>query len=296
MFNTSTETTRAARTVITDLQRIGATIPEPVAKVIADGEATKKGLADLIAAGDRLPALALRRVKGEKVPAAELQDALLGAALATRGSQVEQLQAASGRDLLGAVVQHAGAIIDALRPAFDEAADVIRAARESLGDVDLDDLAAVTAIGGDAAEQWKRAKQAEQRLEQVRRITVTLRQAGAYPGTNDPREAFLAVARLDMPAYKHIHRGTTMWTVAAIGELSLARPDEYRARVDALTEAWARDPKNPATRLGPGAGQYPPARGMTPDQFTPTSDTTPNGGDSHPDNGTGVEVIGGGAR
>lgn len=263
MFDrTPNEATRAARQVITDMTRIGATLPPEIAAAVEAKDREQTGLRTLLEHGTdaKLTDLAAARVKGQKVNQSELTDVLLGAALAARPQAQDGITRAADSVIGHALRDNADAVVDALRPTFDQAAAAIGAARGVLGDVDLDDLAAVTAKGGDAAQHWQDAKAATERIHQVKTVIERLAAAGGYPKTADPREKWLPLLDVDLPGYKTLTRDATAWDAARAGTLSLAGPTEYQARLAALDQAWGRDPKNPATRLGPGVGQHPTDR------------------------------------
>lgn len=257
MFITTEQ--RAAQTAVATLDRLGVERPAQIAKAAKAQEEDAAGMAALLAKGDTLRELGAARGRGEDVDSTALLDALLGATLASTG-QTDDLKRDGASAVYEAVRADVDAIIEAVRPVFDEAAATIAAARAALGDVDLADLTAVAGIGGDAAEHWKRATAAERTVEQIKQLTGTLRQARAYPGTNDPREQHLAVVDVDLEGYKHIDRGTSVWQASGVGTLSLATPDEYTARLARINEQWGADPQNPATRIGPGVGQFSPTR------------------------------------
>lgn len=260
MFDrTPNEATRAARQVITDMHRLAATLPPEIGAAVEAKDQEQAGLRTLLEHGTdaRLTDLGSARVKGRKINQAELTDVLLGAALAARPQAQDAITRAGDAAISQALKEHADALVDALRPTFDQAAATIAAARDVLGDVDLDDLEAVTAKGGDAAQQWQNAKAATQTIHQVKTVIERLATVGAYPQTSDPREKWLPLLDVDLPGYKTLTRAATAWDAARAGALSLAGPAEYTTRLHAIQEAWATDPKNPTTRIPVGTGQVP---------------------------------------
>lgn len=260
MFDrTPNEATRAARQVITDMRRIGATLPPEIGAAVEAKDREQAGLRTLLEHGTdaKLTDLAAARVKGQKVNQAELTDVLLGAALVARPQAQDGITRAGDAAISQALKEHADTVVDALRATFDQAAATIAAARDVLGDVDLDDLEAVTSKGGDAAQQWQDAKAATQSVHQVKTVIERLATAGGYPQTADPREKWLPLLEVDLPGYKTLTRTSTAWDAARAGTLSLAGPTEYQARLQAIEEAWATDPKNPTTRIPVGTGQVP---------------------------------------
>ena len=179
MYTAATDTERAARTVIATLTQLGVSPPQPVAEAVEAEKADTNGLRALTAKADRLDELARARARGQSIKTTEALDVLLGAALKTNPTKHEAIVSGAARRVHTAVVEHVEDILDALRPVFDEAAATITAARAVLGDVELTDLAAVTGVGGDAAEHWRRATAAEKTLQQIKQMILHLRGARA---------------------------------------------------------------------------------------------------------------------
>ncbi|WP_374928605.1 hypothetical protein [Kytococcus sedentarius] len=148
------------------------------------------------------------------------------------------------------------AVVEAVRPVFDAAAEKMAAAYVVLGDVDLDDLKAITEKGGDAAARWQDATNGERVITQVLQLLTALATAGAYPN-GDRRERLLAVAAMNLDQYRKTNEHSRPWDVLRVtGELSLATPDEFTRRVGVIRDEWSRDPDNVRTRIPERVGQF----------------------------------------
>lgn len=252
---THNETSRAAVVLLNDLNRHGITLPKPVADAVKAAQRTNNRFAEFESEGsdDALAAL----LADEKAPDQEkLTRAALAAAIATRPGVKQRVGYAGTQAVQATIREHGPAIVQALRPAFDQAAADLDTAAKTLGEVDLEDLPAITARGGDAAEQWKRATAAEKVITDLRNVLWRLSVAGGYPGSGDSHERVLAIAELDLVAYKKITGTTGPWEIRRHGTLSLADAEEFTARQNRIGEQWQADPANRTNRVPEGTGQY----------------------------------------
>lgn len=136
---------------------------------------------------------------------------------------------------------NADKLLQAFVPVFDKAAATIAAALEQLGDVDLDDTAAVLGRGGDSASLWAQIQDAERVIAQVRTVREQL--TAGHPV--DPRYTILGYAAVPPDEFIDGQLGGAQlkgWQVVRRGwELSLATPTVLRERIDAVgAEVTAR--------------------------------------------------------
>lgn len=253
------EIQRPARRLIRELHALDIEPPEPIAAVVARTASVTTGLADLRQAGTQLPDLIRRAADGEKVAPTR---ALLGASVT--GQVADKIDADLADELVVAIRKHATEVIDVLRPTFEEANAAMTAATGVLGDLDLDDLAAVTAKGGTAADAWQKAKAAEEQVRAILKVIGTLIAMRAISvRSSDQREHRLFICD---PTYEQyvacVGAQTTPWQChRACGGLDLATPTSYAERVARMDRGWAEDPRNPANRgvAGNNIGQVPSA-------------------------------------
>lgn len=133
---------------------------------------------------------------------------------------------------------HAADIVEAFTGPFDRAAVTLVESFGRLGDLDLGDTDAVTRLGGDAAGVWLAAKAAEQAIVDIREVWQEL----AVIARSVPFAPHLAAHVIaDVPASAAIEDPAVLrlrpWELVRRGwTLSLATPEEYRCRGDAIVE------------------------------------------------------------
>jgi hypothetical protein len=224
------------RQVFTNADRVAATIPKPIRTehdtLAALAEKVRHGL-DI---GDDLPAAVLDALAAGRDPVtdARVRDAVVAREVAGCGHSVETALNARVVDFLH---RNADAILAAFVTPFDAAAATIAAVADKLGPVDLDDTRAILNRGGDAAQLWADAQNAE-------RVIKTIRDTFALFGAIHPSHAVDArykiltyadvpagrflddqLSRVDLPAFEVVQRGIP---------LSLASRDVLRSRIDAV--------------------------------------------------------------
>lgn len=260
-IRTRNEHDRAALNALRALEKYG-TLPAPITEAHDQAQATVDVVHNLAAEAtpERLADLFGRlAVGGKQRPSDEEVSRAVLANMATMQPRVlEAVGHNAMTAILAAMREHAPALVEMLRAPFDKAVAELDAAAAVLQGVDdLDDLQAVANIGGEAADAWKRAKAAEATVLSVEGTLLQLGTAGCYSRTGDARERRLAVLDTTFEGYRHVKPQTRPWQLRQYGTLSLAAADEHRERVARLDAEWAEHPDNPATRIGPGAGQYP---------------------------------------
>lgn len=142
--------------------------------------------------------------------------------------------------------EHGPIVADTLRPIFDEAAAAIVAAREVLGDVDLEQLDGIWQRGGPAGAAWAEVQRAEQTITSIVRLRGRL---GAGTGSAE-RFRILTIAEVPAEVYAREnmyesearqHHQKRPWDIVRRGwRLRLATPEELRASIDAVNEARQR--------------------------------------------------------
>lgn len=139
---------------------------------------------------------------------------------------------------------HAATVWAAFAEPFDTAATALAAALERLGPVDLDDTRAVLARGGNAADVWAGAQQAERTIRDVRAVWKLLGAAGStFPAEQD-RHRLLVIADISAERWTADKlNGSSMgaWDALRAGyRLDLATPETFRARLAAIAELHAK--------------------------------------------------------
>lgn len=263
MFETD-ERTRAARTALAYYTRHGIDLPDRTAAAVEDAARARDMLTELQTEGgpDALADMFGALIDGTTKPdPAQLTRTVLAAMLADRPAVTQRLTARRDAALVAAMREDGPHLVEALRPTFEAAAaDLEAAASVLVGVDDLEDLQAVANVGGDAAAAWKSAKAAEASVLALEAALTQLSVAGCYHRTGDGRERRLAILDADFEGYRHVKLQTRPWQLRKLGTLSLATADELAARIARVDAEWAKHPDNPATRIGPGAGQFPVGR------------------------------------
>lgn len=268
-ITSSNEHSRAALSALNDLHKYG--IPTPVADAQTEAQSVVERVTTLTEAATpaNLAALLTGLARGGKNRPSdeEISNALLASAAVAQPAALNLIQSEASSQVVQAMHEHAPELIEALRPTFDQAAtDLDTAAGVLTGITDLADLQGVTQIGGNAAEQWKLAKAAENTIRNIEATLAKLARGGCYPNPGDPRERRLAILDADFDGYRQVAAQTGPWTLRTLGTLSLATANQLSERIARVNDEWANHPDNPATRLGPGVGQFP-VRTAVPDMI-----------------------------
>lgn len=250
---TNEDQARRSRTLLDALRKFGAPIPPEVVKA---EKVTTKALEVLkameYAATDQalMPAAAETLARGQDpLEAPEVQRAALARTITT-SVNYPTVKAAAVTPLHEALTSNGHALTEALRPAFEDAANTLADARTHLGDVSLDDAAAVLALGGQAADAYRQVAEAE---KVIRDAADILRQYHRLTGPEVSSDYhLLRWADADPDQWKAHAKNGRPYVVAAAGvPLSLADPAELAERVTRL-EVAAREAAE--RRIGPAAG------------------------------------------
>lgn len=236
-----------AHTIATELTEVGAKQPKEVADALKRYQDADAAFHDLAAAASSDNFLALMRtmLAGEKPATEDVLRVLMADALARRTMDAQALVGDLETELRDAVAASTDAIARALVAPFDKAAEQVAAGRETLGDIDLDDLEAVTRLGGNAAQVWQDTKAALAVVNKVVSIIGRLEQIGGYPSTN--RYPVLVFADLSLTDYRQVRNveRPNAWNVVRAGlPLALANAEQYASRAAALEEQWAASSDN----------------------------------------------------
>lgn len=257
-FRTTTDTHRAAAALIALLAAQQVKLPPGIAQAVTEAEQATAGLASLGKQIDTDAAASIlaATLNGETIPQKQLGRAV-AALLTERPGVTHGITYERANKVVAAIKANATDLIEALRPRFDAAAADLDAAADVLQGVDdLSDLAAVTALGGDAAAAWKSAKAAETVITSYLGIIQRLGALGVYEGAaTDIRDRLLVIADLDWAASRQTGAHTTPWQLRSLGTLALATPTVHNERQARINAEWSRDPANPATRRGAHVGQ-----------------------------------------
>ena len=253
---------KTVTTVLQTAERHGASIPKALttehAKLI-DLMGKARALADTPADFTAAVVAALEAGNDPSTDPA-VRDALTRRAIHESQHAIE---AAVGDRVTSFITANGAALLACFVKPFDAAAERIRRAADLLGDVDLDNTAAVLNIGPDAASAWAEARNAEKVMTDIQQVRNLL--TGAAPALKvNPQYRVLAIA--DVPAQRfwddqlrsaHV----TPWEAARRGyRLSLALPDELRARISAALAEMERRNTRADSAFGEG---YRRARGVS---------------------------------
>lgn len=238
-------------TVFVTAERLGATVPKEISaehrRLLNASQRSREMYQHL--RGDLASAVVVA-LENDRDPLTDpaVLDALKGREILQVQRGVEDAIATRTADLL---IEHGTAIITAFRRPFDRAATAITSALDLLGDVDIDDMHAVLARGGNAAQLWADAKKAGDTIATIRQTWKLL--SSAAPQLHvDPRYRIFIIA--DIPAGTFIddqlgHVNLSAWEAARRGfTLSLASPDDLAQRIAAVqTEVQRRQVETDGT-------------------------------------------------
>lgn len=212
--------------------------PDPVADAHDRLKSVTAGFAaHRMATDDELAAVVISVVEAGKDPAEDptVQRILASQALAAKHVLGDQITAQLVDQFRSACRDHVDGLVEALAAPFDAAADRLAEAYEVLGDVELDDTAAIVARGGAAAEAWGQARAASVNIETARTAWAhlfTLLNGGAP----DKAHRLLVIAAVPVDTWIEQNLAGAEpdpWAATIAGlPLSLPTIDEYRGRVD----------------------------------------------------------------
>lgn len=236
-------TITALGTALDTATKIGATLPKSFTDRQQELDALNQKVRHYLLEqeGDNLASAFLDSLAADRDPATdrEVQAAAARHALAGIRGGIEHALNQRTQQL---VDEQAPAILAAYAKPFSKAAESIEAGIERLGNVDLNDTAAILGRGGDAARVWADAREATESIKQITQVWKLLSNVTGSVGYNSlyrllvicdvPAETFITdqLGNSDMGAWDAARRGYP---------LSLATPDTYRERMAEVADAHA---------------------------------------------------------
>jgi hypothetical protein len=228
------------RQIIAHTDRIGARLPKAVQEAVERRERHRATLAKLTAPAD-LSGVVLAALDAGTDPATDtdVQRVIAAQRLVELRSV---LQIGLEDELVEALTDHGDAIVAAWRKPFNNAAATLADAAKHIGAHDLDDTGAVLSHGGDAADMWVRAREAQRVIDAALTGWAALMTLCRTVSATDPHKA-LRMAALDVEQWQSIdQRHATAWDLCRLGAtLSLPTAAEYRKRVEEVEGALNRE-------------------------------------------------------
>jgi len=243
MFNI---TATQINTIVATTQNVGGKVPKALTTAIAKYDTVNAKLDRMYIGGTALEDAALAAIDAGQDPAAdpEVQRILTSRQIGQEGL-TGQLRTRMLQRMLAVLRESVENLIDTWQAPFHEAAAVIVETREALGGIDLNDSQAILARGGDAADQWGRATNANRTIREIVGAWNTLAAEAQFV----PGSTHYLMLRFTNPTLEQWEehslreRKLTAWEAHALGlPLDLATPTEYMDRIAALdTQRQARE-------------------------------------------------------
>ena len=258
MFGSSSTQTIGAITGTSNV--IGATLPKAVTAAITRADRIVEGVHKVHPGQGAVTAAVVRALDAGRDVGTdpEVLRAYVGTAIyGVADGLPREVEAQVQDDVAVTCRQHADAIVESWRPAFDAATKAITAAHQRIGAVPLEDTQAILAQGSAAADAWAEANRATKVIGDIVAAWHALSTLTRFVQT-DPRFPALRIAeytprqwadRLDDIDRKNL----TPWQVLLTGgRLDLADGPEYRRRTGAILQAEqkAADARRDAARKG----------------------------------------------
>lgn len=225
-------------------QRLGVTVPKHIAAEHAKIRdlAVKARAFEHELRTEPMSTAALAALEAGNDPTAdpEVQRAVVRRAL---GELPRGLDGALSERAQAFAEEYAPTILGLFAEPFAQAAATITQALESLGDVDLDDTAAVLSRGGDSAMLWAQAKGADKAIGDIRQVRGQLANVAPQLAV-DPQYRLLSIA--DVPPAAFIDDQLFNSALGALAaaqrgfELSAADPDTLAERVRGVMDELQR--------------------------------------------------------
>ncbi len=216
----------------------GVKLPKPVTEAHAKAERVSAAARTM---GDprQLGPAVLAALREERDPATDPEVQRLVTLTRVIENGIETyVDDALAAELRETFTRQADGIVKAWQTVVEQAAGDLEAARETLGDVALTDTAGVLERGGNAAQAWASATQANRVIDDARGVWNAL---GGFTGVPLDRNhnMLCLIADLDVAGYDALGLGDQQerdgWTLVRAGHRPrLATFGEYHERVQAL--------------------------------------------------------------
>lgn len=231
MFNASAA---QISSILRTTEKVGAKVPGDITKAYARYEKVNAALSTIYVGGNALADATLAAIDNNRDPAADPEVQRI---LASQSTGQEGVTGAVRQTVLGELVQAAGANADKLIAAwqkpFDTAALTVRETAQQLGPIALSDAQAILTKGGDAAEQWTKASQANHVIDDiVAAWTLLAAQTQFVPDSRNLHLLKFTDPTLEQWEEHGLNaRRLSAWDAHALGlPLTLADGPEYMAR------------------------------------------------------------------
>lgn len=246
MLNTSV--TQIA-SIIATTQNLGQKVPAELVKAHDRSKNIVDRSSRIYASDKDLNAAMLTALDNDRDPAADpdVQRIVLSQAIGNE-HRLQGIRSAVTDDLLQALATNANALVKLWQKPFDEAAHTIARTARILGPIKLEDAAAILEKGGNAAQLWTEAKQADGVIDSIMSAWTSL----AIETQFAPNDRRLKMLRLTDPTLDQwesldlIEQRLGAWDAHALGlTLSLADGPEFSARWSRIdSERRSREQSN----------------------------------------------------
>lgn len=236
------QTQTAARQLFAAVQTLDLKLPKPVETAREQLDAVRAAVENIAPHDNQAPA---RAVADALIQGADpLTDPGVARALThhaiTQPGVIDHVEGAALTRLWEAVNAHSDETVAAMRKPFDKAAEVLVAAHERIGDLDLKkDSEAILKKGGDIAKAYTGAVEASATIDTV---ILAWSMLGQFVGNSQPDPRWLALRITNPPAGKFDEldmerKALTAWDALRAGlSLDLPTLPGYEQRRAAITE------------------------------------------------------------
>ncbi|PPH43456.1 hypothetical protein C5D09_14795 [Rathayibacter sp. AY1C9] len=232
------------RSIITQSQAVGATVPASLIEALENHERTAEAAATLYIGGTALEDAVAAALDAGKDPTVDktVQRILASRQIGAQGVVQSVVQSALGR-LVAAAEDVAHDLLEAWRAPFDQAAADIAAGYKILGDIELHQAEEILRKGGAAAEAWIKANAANQRIKDIRGLFVQLSIHTAFV-PHSPANGVLIITEPTYDQWTGLglrEARIDPWNAHRMGlTLRLATPEEFTTLPDQYQAEWHR--------------------------------------------------------
>lgn len=236
----------AINLIVSQIEKTGAKLPKPIRDAQARAAKATERARQMNLDEAALSAAVVAAMIEDRDPAADPEvQRLLAQRTLIQGGLLAAVERASTDAVREALGDKADAVVRALQKPYSEAAAELVAAHEVLGDLPLNDTAAILSAGPEAADAWAKARRALEVVDASAKVFTTLMSFTRLLQLN-PHHKALRFATVDWATWTREGYGagdanTTPWDLVRAGlVLALPTAEEYRARVAALDEGSRR--------------------------------------------------------
>lgn len=226
------------QSIISTTETVGAKVPAEITKAIARAADVRVKVHSMTADRNKLAEAVLAAIDGKRDPAGDPEVQRIATIRALSDGVQEVVSTRVDADVTTALQGNVDALIESWQEPFNKAADEIATAAQKLGNIKLEDAAAVLHRGGDSAEQWGLATKANRTIREILDAFAMLAHQTGFVSLNLHHIALrMADVTLDQwEEHQLTERKLSAWDAHQLGlTLSLANRETLPQRINRLS-------------------------------------------------------------